>query len=146
MNVPRETVYAALFGLLVQIPGIVSASRRLEHWSTVSVQPALFMVQSNQEPQQTGRGLPPKWLLRAEVYLYVNTGADPNVIPATKLNDLMDAIEKSLGPGPGSDLMQNVQTLGGMVSHCWLDGEVEVFDGALGEQSIAIIPISILVP
>lgn len=148
MNVTRETVYAALFALLSNVDGFVTYSRRLKHWSNVIAeeQPALFQVQGHQAPQQTGRGIPPKWLLRAELYVYVNAGKDSSVVPAISLNKLLDSIEAALKPSTGTDLMQNVQTLGGIVSHCWLDGEIEVFDGALGEQSIAIVPISILVP
>jgi hypothetical protein len=148
VNVARETIYAALFDLLTGINGIKKFSRRLLHWSETNSadQPALFLVQGHQAPQQTGRGIPPKWILRAELYLYVNAGSDPNVIPAQQLNKLLDKIEAALRPSTGNDQMQNTQTLGGLVSHCWLDGEIEVFDGALGEQSVAIIPISILVP
>jgi len=148
MNVARETIYAALFGLLSGVPGFNKTGRRLLHWSEVAHadQPALFLVQSNQAPQQAGRGLPPKWLLRAELFVYVNVGEDPNAIPAQQLNTLVDAIDVALKPAAGSDLVNNVQTLGGLVSHCWIDGEVEVFDGALGPQAVAIIPIAILVP
>jgi len=148
VNVSRETVYAALFALVTSVPGIRTQSRRLIHWADVNAadQPALFQVQSHQAPQQTGRGMPPKWLLRAELYLYANAGSDPHVIPAQQLNTLIDAIEAALKPATGNDIIQNVQTLGGIVSHCWLDGEIEVFDGALGEQAVAIVPISILVP
>jgi hypothetical protein len=147
MNVKREAIYAALFKLLNGLPGFVSKSRHLKHWSDVpsGQQPALFQVQGNQLPQQTGRGLPPKWLLRAELYIYTwSDETDP--VPVEVVNTLTDAIDAVLGPGPGSDMQQNVQTLGGLVSHCWIDDEVKIYDGVLGQQSVAIIPISILVP
>lgn len=147
MNVARETIYAALFDLISGVPGFVTKSRHLKHWTdtTKIEQPALFQVQGKQAPQQDRRGLPPKWLLRAELFIY--TYADPtDPVPVQKLNTLVDGIDSVLGPAPGGDQIANAQTLGGLVSHCWLDGEIEIFDGALGQQSVAIIPIAILVP
>jgi len=43
----REPIYSALFALLCAIPGIITFSRRMRHWTDVPVveQPALFQAQ-----------------------------------------------------------------------------------------------------
>jgi hypothetical protein len=137
----REPIYLALFALLSAIPGLVTTSRRLLHWSDVfpPQQPALFQVQKK-ELQQPKKGFPAKVTLQCDIYLYVNTGNDLTVTPASTLNPLMDAIEAALAPNPAT----GVQTLGGTVSHCWIEGEIITDEGVLGPQGVAIVPVFIL--
>ncbi|MBY4799898.1 hypothetical protein K6W78_07765 [Burkholderia cepacia] len=138
----REPIYLALFAKLQAIPGFVTTSRRLRHWNDVKPveQPALFQVQVR-ENQRPRKGIPALVSFRCELYLYVNTGnALADVTPATELNQFMDAIEAALAP----DALTNTQTLGGTVSHCWIEGDVLTDEGALGPQAIAIIPVHIL--
>lgn len=136
----REAIYAALFEKLKAVPGLVFSSRRLQHWSDVPAinQPALFMAQTGQSCTQV-RGMPKKWTFAAQVYVYANTSGDD--APASVLNPLLDAIEAALTP----DIGVVCQTLGGLVEHCWIEGEIQTDEGALGDQAIAVIPISILV-
>jgi hypothetical protein len=139
----RETIYAALFAKVSAISGLVTASRRLRHWSDVksSEQPALFQIQKTEDPTQK-RGLPTVWNLDADLYLYVHSGKDHSAIPSTQLNRFLDAIEAALAP---TDPVTNAQTLGGLVSHCWISGRIETDEGVLGDQAVAIIPVAILV-
>ncbi len=138
----REPIYAALFAKVGTISGLVTTSRRLRHWSDVPPveQPALFQVQikENQKPR---KGIPALFTFRCELYLYVNTGnALDDVTPATALNQFMDAIDAALAP----DALTGFQTLGGTVSHCWIEGDIITDEGALGPQAVAIIPVNIL--
>ncbi|RQS15530.1 hypothetical protein DF105_00940 [Burkholderia stagnalis] len=138
----REPIYAALFAKVSAIAGLVTTSRRLRHWSDVTPveQPALFQVQIR-ENQRPRKGIPALVSFRCELYLYVNTGNDlHDVTPATQLNQFMDAIEAALAP----DRLTGFQTLGGTVSHCWIEGDVITDEGVLGPQAVAIIPVNIL--
>ncbi len=137
----REPIYAALFAKFAAIPGIKTRSRRLKHWTDVppSNQPALFQTQIT-ETADKRPGIPTKWTLRAEIYVYVNAGKDPHAIPATAINAVLDAVEAALQPEP----CEEEQTLGGLVQRCWISGTIETDEGALGEQSVAIVPIEIL--
>jgi hypothetical protein len=137
----REPIYAALFAKVSPIAGLKTVSRRLRHWDDVPdyEQPALFQVQKR-ELQVPRKGLPPKITLECELYLYVNSGNDLNATPATVINPLMDAIAHALKPD-----VNGVQTLGGTVSHCWIEGEVLSDEGYLGPQGVLIIPVKILV-
>jgi hypothetical protein len=140
----RENIYAALFARVAAVPGLVTASRRLLHWSDVApaLQPALFQVQKRELPRRPSGALP-AWSLHADLYLYAHVGSDPQVPPATALNALLDAIDAALAPDPVS----GAQTLGGLVAHCWIDpAGIETDEGVLGPQAVAILPITITVP
>jgi hypothetical protein len=141
MAISREAIYSALWAKVAGLAGIVTASRRLRHWDDVSPeeQPALFQTQKEQAPEQK-YGLPPKWRLYADLYVYVNSGQDPLAVPAIALNEMIDAIEAAIAADPVS----GVQTLGGLASHCWINGKIETDEGVLGAQAVAIIPIEIL--
>lgn len=138
----RETIYAALFAKVSAAAAFKTTSRRLKHWDNVAAgdHPALFQVQKGEMPEQR-RGLPPKWHLDADLYVYARSGADPAIAPAIELNALIDAIETALAPSP----VTGFQTLDGLVSHCWISGRIETDEGVLGDQAIAIIPIEILI-
>lgn len=135
----REQIYSALFAKLRAIPAFGTASRRLRHWDDVPAvdQPALFQTQKPEQPEQQP-GLPTKWTLAVDVYIYANTaGEDP---PAAIINPLIDSIEAAIAPDP----VTNKCTLGGLVSHVWIDGEIQNDEGVLGDQAVAIVPIRIL--
>jgi hypothetical protein len=123
--------------------GIIKASRRLEGWNDVAQAetPALFVVQGTENNPQP-RGLPPKWTFSLEIYLYVKTGNSDEVIASSLLNPLIDEIENMLAPDYAPDA---ALTLGNTVTSVTMS-EVITADGELSDGSIAVIPISILVP
>ncbi len=140
----REAIYSALFNRLKGLPNINTFSRKLLHWSDVPAnqQPAVFLAQSGQVPIQgdPARGLPTKWTLEANIYVYVcTTGED---YPGAMMNPIMDAIEAILAPDIPA--IQRTQTLDGLVEHCWIEGAVQTDEGTLGDQAVHIIPIKIL--
>lgn len=140
----REAIYGALFARLAVVPGLVVSSRRLRHWTDVRAaeQPALFMAQGRElaTPGDPVRGLPTQWTLQVEVYLYART--DGGLAPGTVMNPLLDALEAALKP---DNAMQRCQTLGGLVEHCWIEGELETDEGTLGDQAVCIVPVRIRV-
>ena len=119
----REKIMTALFNLLVAAPtgknGFRTTGRRLLLWSAVAAQPALFLRDVRDEyPPRAARGLPAKVTIHAEIWIYVKVGEDPKTSPGAALNVLIDAIEAALQPTTAA----GVQTLGGAVSHCWIEG------------------------
>jgi len=147
----RENIYSAIFAFWSNLtiggsPAFKLATRKLQDWEKVEAedQPALLQLQ-RRETVSKPRGLPAKWTLSLDLYLYVHTGAvnDPNVNPSQLFNPLMDAIEAAMAI---DDVGNNAVTLGGVVSHCYIDGAVEIFEGNLGDQLVAIIPITVVVP
>lgn len=136
----REAIYSALFSRLANLPGVMTASRRLRHWSDVgmSEQPAVFMSQKNETAAKT-QGTASIWTFAVDVYLYVKVQG--NDAPGPALNPLLDAIEAALAP---DNPIKNTCTLGGLVHHCRIDGSIETDEGTLGDQAVAIVPILIL--
>ena len=140
----REEIYSALFALLSTIPGIVTFSRRVRHWTDVPPveQPALIQEQFEESARYVGRAFPAKWTLSLNLALYVNVGNDQQAAPSQTLNPLLDAVLAVLEPS-GS---QEEQTLGGLVSHCRISGKVLIAEGgSLGPQAAALIPVEIVV-
>lgn len=137
-----EAIFAALFSKVSTSAGYTTTSRRLKHWADVEVanMPALFQAQKDRKVERTGRK-PAIHRLAADIYIYVNAGSDPNAAPAPIINPLIDAIENSLAP---DDASGTVCTLGGLVTHCWVAGDIKTDEGTLGPLSVAIIPIEIL--
>lgn len=137
----REPIYAALFALIAGAADFVTVSRRLRHWSDVGAaeQPALFMAQKSESAEER-RPLPPKWRAAVDLYLYAQA-PDELTTPASVMNPFLDAVEAALAPDP----VANVQTLGGLVAHCWIAGRIQTDEGALGGQAVAIVPLEILV-
>jgi hypothetical protein len=136
----REAIFTALFALLSTSAGYVTSSRKLQHWNDVTkdLQPALFVTQKGQTAA-TVRGQPTRWTLSVDVYVYART--DGGLIPGSTLNPLLDALEAALAP----NAIENAQTLGGLCEWCRIEGAIETDEGTLGDQSVAIVPISILV-
>lgn len=136
----REPISVALFAKLSGVPGLVTTSRILEHFADVPAvnQPALFQTPAAQSPIRV-RGLPPKWQCEYIATIYVNRASSD--VPDTALNTILDAIEVALAPLPAAE----VQTLGGLVEHCWIEGDIEIGLGSLGQQLICNVPIKVLV-
>lgn len=90
------------------------------------------------------RGLPAKYWLSVDLVVYVQSGInDTGVIPSQLLNPIMDALDSALGPLPGDPM--NNQTLGGLIEHAWIEGEVVIFEGTIQGQSVAIVPVQMYV-
>lgn len=145
----REPIYAALFAFFAALtvggsPAFKTATRKVKTWEDVPPedQPALLLL-PRREPAQRKKGLPTIWTLEVDLMLYVHTNAqnDPDVIPHQLLNPLLDAIEASLAI---DDVMNNACTLGGLVSHCAIEGAIEIFPGSLGDEAVAIVPLQLL--
>lgn len=138
----REQVYDALFTLCGTVIDFKTKSRRFRMPANVGIgdMPAMFMIQVL-ERAQPQRNLPTIWRLQVDLILMMNV-ADPNVVPASLFNPVVDALCVKLAPVPPSD----VQTLGGLVQHCWIEGDVEIYDGSITDQAICVVPIVILVP
>jgi len=138
----RESIYAALFAQLQTISGLATSSRRLKNVQDMQPEelPAAFQVQEKQSGKYTGT-TPTRLTLRASWLFYAHS-SDVTVAPSTALNNLVDQASEILAPAnPG---MRN--TLGGLVEYAAISGDIEVFEGVLGDRAIAIVPIEIVLP
>lgn len=137
----RETVYAALFALAAGSASFKTVTRRIKEYSDVAqaTQPALLLVETG-EKWDAFIGKPPVITLSCKFFIYCESG-DPTQPVSTQINALLDAVMGALA----STQWQNYrQTLGGLVSHARISGEVTIAEGLSG-QSEAIVPVEILV-
>lgn len=138
----RETAYVALFNQLSTLMPTTfkTLTRRLKHWQDVPMedQPALYMEHSG-EVTQIVRGQPSRTVLEVNLWIYVRSEGEA-VGPV--LNPLLDAVEAVLQPKNDGD---HVLTLGGVVHHVWIEGQTQIFEGDLGEEAVAIVPVKMLV-
>lgn len=147
MAMNREAILQALFALLSTLPGLVVKSRKPRYWEDVlsSEKPALFLAGGDQEPKNDASGAPVTWTLRATAYLYVES-QDPDLPPSAVINVYLDRLEILLAPPcPGAPWPAGFCSLGGLVRHVWIDGEIVTSGDLLGDQGIAIVPLSMLV-
>ena len=144
----RENVLSALFSLMSGVSfslqggagGFKTVSRKLKHWSDVSVsdRPALFMSCHGETPVYRAENLPAYQKLSVHVYVYLST-RDVSIIGDIDISSILDAFDAALSPGPG----EQRQTLGGLVSHCRVDGDILRDPGDLDGEGLIIIPISL---
>lgn len=145
----REPIYSALWQIVSFDPRIAAVfattSRSTRHFEDVSAEemPALFMLQKRETWQRPGKGISPKRTLMAHFLCYQYNAAPNQNFNATGINALMDVIDDVLTTvnNPG-----NTQTLGGLVEHVYIEGDVEIADALLQEKSIFVVPLTILIP
>jgi hypothetical protein len=139
----REAIYAALFALAGAAANFQTATRRIKDYSDVdqATQPALLQVELG-EKWNARVGMPPVVALNCRLFVYCESN-DPTLPVSTQMNALLDGVTQALAPpllphGPFR------QTLGGLVQHAGITGDVTIAEGLSG-QSEAVIPIEILV-
>jgi hypothetical protein len=165
MSAPREACFEALFAI---IEGLVAAtgdepstarplrvaSRALRSWDDVGPGecPAAFLVAAG-EQRQNRPGFPSLITLTATLVIYVKNVDGRENVPSTAVNAIISAIEDALqrqptdGPVPAA-LFPVVQgwgtTLGGLCYTCSIDQSLEIFEGFIGVDTAAQIPIVML--
>lgn len=143
----REPIYQGILAFFTALtaggsPAFKVATRKMKHWEDVPPEdtPALLLLERTENSQRP-KGLPTKWTGYVDLYLYANTGAsnDPDVVPMQIINPLLDAIEASLTV---DDPFNSACTLGGLVSHCAIEGDIQKFPGSMGDDAVVIVPIA----
>lgn len=149
MTSKAETCYLALLAKLQTVTGLATfngspyVSRRLEDPTRVdwSSTPALFINQTGEEVTSVKgfEGQHAKQRLTCDLYLYVAPAAQEAIL-SPQLNEMVQNVRAALYPSGG----ETTQTLNGIVSHCYISGKIEIIEGVLNNQGIAIIPVEML--
>ena len=142
MSFQREAIYAANFALLKTVTGVATFSRILKHWTDVPPEqcPAIFQAQTRESQRTPVPGLDTEVRLRADLYIYVKTTGDQ--VPGTVVNPILDQLQALYFP---SDAMTSKQTLGGLVRHARIEGEIVNSEGTLGTTEVVIVPLEFFV-
>ena len=78
------------------------------------------------------------------ITIYINAGLDPNNVPDTLINNLLDAIDAALAPPA---YQADRQDLGGLISgYCRRESKVLRVPGYLDGQGGVYFSIKVLVP
>ena len=150
MRVAREAVMSALVTQLETatfaraVTGVTSwksVSRKLLMFDQVQLaqRPFLIVTDHHENWSYQSENTPPKLTLRCNLFVYTNAKGSTNS-PASDLNVIMDAIDAALQSPFGA------QTLGGLVAHCRVDGEVLKDPGDIDGDGLLWVPIKILGP
>jgi len=156
----RETIFKALFALTEGVVWNVgptnspewqrfrTRTRRIVLFSDVgdSDQPWLGQAEHAETFTQVSR-MPYRRIFQAQWIVYHVAGKQPNSFPTIQNNLILDALQKAIAPrttDPGYPDERN--TLGGLVYHCFIEGEVFKDPGDIDDQGMLIVPIRILVP
>lgn len=146
MALDRERIWLKFFERIQTISGIATFSRKLKGWDEFdpAEYPAICLAQGNETPTVDNRGLPPKWTLEGELYLYTFS-EDDNLPPVIQRNNILKRIEEVLEPSASEITPAGAfQSLGGLVSHCRISGTIQTDEGNLGDHALAIIPVQIV--
>lgn len=151
----REPLYNAILAELQQLQGPqyvdtfpdqvhLVVSRGFVSWDEATIQPAIYLVPITEKAQYNS-GLPTKWLVTAELWVYVR--ADTIAIGVQNLSMMLDAIDSILSPlGANAGPQLFVNTLGGLAVYCAIQGAIEISGGFLnGQQAVARVPLEIMV-
>jgi hypothetical protein len=146
-GVTREQISVAFFDLIAGAANFTATSRRFVHWDQVNEtqMPFLTMLKTGEQRGRQSEGLP-TLTINAHVFVYLSAGMDPEDVPDTAMNTLLDAIDLAVAPGGADALNGNRQTLGGLVSHCYPFGPAFIDTGDVDGKAVAAIPFQILVP
>lgn len=145
MQVTRKAVTAALYSILKGAYAWQTADPRLMLPDDLAAnqQPALFLVKTKERVDQSNFAMP-KYLLSYYALILVRAAGVPEDLTntaETRLDDILDAVDTALqAPRRGEP-----QTLGGLVTNCWIDGEITIDTPVLFEQCSIWLPISVQV-
>lgn len=124
----------------------LTISRRVVLFGECPVQPACFQAEHGDTVAQV-TGMPYKTTLEAKWIIYQNITRDPKALGAVENNLIIQGVYASLAPqtdDPGFSDRRN--TLGGLVHHCFISGNLFKDPGDLDGQGMMVIPIKVLVP
>lgn len=138
----REVVMTALLEMVTSAAGFVTTGRELLYWDEVPNQPAVYVVDAEEELPGVAYNMPRASTMSAEIWIYTKGTERGDKNRAKALNALLDAVETVLQPDPVTD----VQTLGGVVENAWIEGRIDKSPGHVGKQAVAVIPVVMIVP
>jgi hypothetical protein len=145
MRTNLEPILAALLTHIgATATSFKTVSRRVTSWTGTDApeQPALMLRQIAADDIFSGEGLS-RTLIECEMWIYQKASVEPTVAPGISLNALVAEVRASFQPDNEEN---NEYTIGRLAYYCRIEGRTEYAPGDVGDQSIAIIPVKILIP
>ena len=105
--------------------------------------PILMLCKTKENyPPRAIKSEPPKRTFTVEAIIYISAGQDQNATPDETVCDIMDDVDLALRPVG----VNKTQTLGGLVSHCYIEGDVICVPGDLDGLGMIHVPLTIVLP
>ncbi len=123
-----------------------TTGRRILQWDQVTDQPALFVHKWPESAKQNQAFPLTKWRWHYAAIIYYRTDGtmDQAFAPDQIVEAYLDAIDAVMQPFPGPPV--NVrQTLGNLVWHAFIEGDVVFDSGMDDQQGVIVVPISVIV-
>lgn len=156
----REQAFTALWALTADVTWVpdpafplvtrtfVTRNRRSKLFDDVAAQqqPAIFQWEHGETIAQK-TGMPYRRMWYAKWLVYQKTASDDNVAGGIENNLILDALQAAIAPkktDPGYTDTRN--TLGGLVWHCFFEGEIFKDPGDIDAQAMMVVPVTMLVP
>lgn len=144
----RNAIFTALLALTSGVTWTGSSGaqtfletrRRVPDWNKAR-KPGLYQAEFGETITQT-TNMREKVTLRAEWWIYLDDGQSQGYDPTVTVNNVIDALDAAISPPPGF----TTQTLGGLVQHAFISGNVLKIAGDLDGAGLLTIPLVILVP
>jgi hypothetical protein len=147
MMYPRERYFEALEDFFKSTGFFKLVSRKVKMYTECA--PSEFPALMIMSPTETysldeGIGTPPKTIIDVTCMVYLDGSVDirETSVPMTTLNDLLDTFELMIKPNAHTMTL----TLGGLVRHVWIEGEILKEPGDVDGEGIIVIPLKMLVP
>jgi hypothetical protein len=141
------TLTAAVSAVGVEAPfstGFMTTGRRLQHWTQVAAQPALFLRRIGTIDEYEHGSFFSRTTLECEVWIYSSAGKNPDAVPDVMLGCLDQMVRQSFAPD--GDYGDPRYTVGGLAYWCRIEGKSDYSPGDQGGQAIARLPVRITLP
>lgn len=149
MRYTREQIMTALFAYFVALAPFQTTGRKVLWYDQVTAFPALFLRHTiDRYPHREVINLPAAPIMEADLFIYCSNPNDSDVAPETQINDLVDAVERSLTPSPVDGFLRLPMVTGGqgLVAQVTIEGEIVIATNDGGTVGMATIPFKILTP
>lgn len=146
--ITRNQIMDALKDLLEdEMSGTIKTfTRRYKEFTSTSMSaemPILMICKPKESyPQRKITSLPPIRTWMVEIIINISTGQAQNSIPDEMVCDILDLLDSALRPPTGSEVL----TLGGLVDHCYIMGDIICVPGDLDGIGMIHVPLEIVLP
>ena len=144
---PLEAMYLAVFCIAFAKSaslggGIFFTKDKIADASTTTPvnRPCLYVVQVAEHTSQESAFGENRWVLYFTLEVYAQADAASAAVPDTLINAILDGIEFTIQSKPKG----MPQTLGGIVTNCWIEGEIVLGTGQIETQLMMLVPIRIV--
>jgi hypothetical protein len=95
--ISRQQISVTFFDLIKGAADFAAVSRRFVHWDQVNEtqMPFLTMLKTGEQRGRQSEGLP-ALTVNAHVFVYLSAGLDPEDVPDTAMNAVLDAIDAAV--------------------------------------------------